>query len=172
MGEIDPSPYRACSLALAEAQARYGTCVGAPGECPAGETASHELGAPEATWACTVDLTVEDQLTLDFQISSGGDGIVATDLVVPRAPATFPPAECGSFQIIAGGVTYSPTDCVRGLPTPGTCVVGIRYSDWVTGTFNCSEIPSEGGADVLSTMNAASLGAGSFDLRGCEIVGG
>jgi hypothetical protein len=135
--------------------------------------AQRELAPPEATWSCTIDLSVEEQITLDFELMAGGSGVRAVGLVAPRSPASFAPAECGtdSFAIIEGGVTYSPTRCVPGLAEPGACVIRMRYSDWLTGTFDCRDLPGDTGPDVLSTLNGESLGMGSFDLRGCEIIG-
>ena len=174
MSELDPSPYRACSPVMPEAETSYGTCVGAAGACPsAGLLAERELTSETATWSCEVDLTEADWITVSFEVVEGDSGVVGRGLRARRSPSSLPPATCEVFEVVEGGVTYAPSECMPGLPADGTCVVSIRYVDGgVTGTFNCRALPATtGGTELLSTMNGDSLGMGSFDLRVCEVTG-
>lgn len=175
-GGGDPSPYAACSPVYPEVEATYGTCVGSPGDCPAGGTLGERQVDSTVTedWACTVDLGETDMITVDFHIDAGAFGIFAAGLHARRQSSRFTTSQgCPTFEVVEEGVTFAPSDCVSGLPTSGTCVVTLKYIDpgWVSGTFNCLEIPAESGGDVLSTMNGAESGAGNFDLRRCTVTG-
>jgi hypothetical protein len=121
------------------------------------------------SWSCTIDLTSADAVTLNFEISDGTSTLTGTNLTFPVAPSRLVPAECESFVIREGGVDYSPTTCMVGLPDVGTCVVSIDFSEgMVAGNFRCTEIPGE--TDVLTTMNGTEAGAGNFALRACEVI--
>lgn len=171
LGEIDPDPYAACSPQLPEADAEYGTCVGAAGSCP-GNDHSHELVFTESGFSCSVDLTEDEWITASFELMDGDVGIRATNLRARRSPTSSPPSTCDSFTIIEGGESFAPTECVPGLPGEGTCVVNIHYSSSdgaLTGNFNCRDIPSSSSDDALSTLNDGSLGMGAFNLRVCGV---
>ncbi len=175
-GGGDPSPYAACSPVYPEVEATYGTCVGSAGDCPGGGTSSERQLDSTVTedWACTVDLSEPDMVHVDFHIDAGEFGIFAGGLVSRRESSRFTTVQgCPTFEIVEAGVTYAPTECVRGLPTAGTCVVSLKYIDpgWVSGTFNCLEVPASAGSDLLSTLNGEEIGAGAFDLRRCTVTG-
>jgi len=173
MDDLDPLPYRACSIPLAEADAAYGVCLGAAGACPdAGSEDRLIDGAAGADWSCTIDISNPDEVSLSFELSDGDIAVSGSNLTFPFEPSRVVAATCDAFSVTEAGTEYAAGECMVGYPTEGNCVVNINFSSdgWVGGTFRCLEL-SGGGGDLLSTMNGAEIGAGTFGLRACDIIG-
>lgn len=168
---VGGDPYYVCSPQAAEADAAYGVCIAGPDACPGASNEERVISSEEgATWSCTIDLSNEDEITLNFDLQGEGIGLSGTDLVIPFVEDRLVPATCGAFTINDGGDTFSPSECMNGLPNPGTCVVNIQYNArQVTGSFRCLELPGSG-SDLLTTLNGTEIGGGGFSLRACEII--